>query len=139
MARLVKSGWNWDHMVTFQTLQTWICHVWKVVISFSNLNFSHIELVTTHYQTLQTWVGLNATRYHSLNALPHAFPHTSLYTFSEICLVLGYLQRVTTPYRHMVTCEVTHWSYGNVLYYVLSILNWEKMYGNACGNALKLW
>ena len=67
------------------------CHVWKVAISFSNLNFSHIKHVTTHYQTLQAWIGLNVKRYHSLNALPHAL----LFIFSEICLVLGYLRRVT--------------------------------------------
>ena len=35
----------------------------------------------------------------------------------------------------MVTREVTPWSYGNALYYGLSMLNWEKMYSNACGNA----
>ena len=38
------------------------CHVWKVAISFSNLNFSHIERVTTHYQTLQTRIGFDVTR-----------------------------------------------------------------------------
>ena len=80
------------------------CRVLKVAISFSNLNFSHFELVATHYQTLQTWIGLNVTRYHSLNALshalPHALPHTLPYIFSEICVVLDYLKRVTTRYRY---------------------------------------
>ena len=71
------------------------CHVWKVAISFSNLNFSHIERFTTHYQTLQTWIGLNVMRYHSLNALPHALPHALPYIFSDFFLVLGYLQRAT--------------------------------------------
>ena len=37
--------------------------------------------------------------------------------------------------------EVTRWSCGAALHYGLSMLNWEKMYGNtcrdACGNALK--
>ena len=64
--------------------------VWKVALSFSNLNFSHIECVTTHYYTLQTWIGHNVTRY-NVNALPHLLQ----YIFSEICLVLDYLQRVT--------------------------------------------
>ena len=50
------------------------------------------------FQTLQTWVGQNATRNHNLNALPHALP----YIFSEFCLVLGYLQRVTLRYRHFL-------------------------------------
>ena len=30
------------------------------------------------FQTLQTWIGHNATRYHNLNALPHALPYISL-------------------------------------------------------------
>ena len=36
----------------------------------------------------------------------------------------------------MVTREVTRWSYGNFLHYGLSMLNWEEMYSNLCGNAL---
>ena len=31
------------------------------------------EHVTTHYQTLETWIGHNATRYHNFNALPYIF------------------------------------------------------------------
>ena len=77
------------------------CHAWKVAISFSNPNFGHFELVTMHYQTLQTWIGLNVTCYHSLNALQHAFPHTLLYILSEICVFLGYLQCVTMRYRYI--------------------------------------
>ena len=85
-------------MATFQTLQTLIGHVAmfeKFAISFSNLNFSQFEHVTTHYQTKQAWIGLNITRYYNLNALP---PHALPLIFSEICLVLGYLQRFTTHY-----------------------------------------
>ena len=41
------------------------------------------EHVTTHYQTLQTWIGHDATRYHNLNALPHALPHALPYIFSQ--------------------------------------------------------
>ena len=33
------------------------------------------ESVTTYYQTLQTWEGLNKTRYHNFNALPRALPY----------------------------------------------------------------
>ena len=40
------------------------------------------ECAVTHYQTLQTWIGHNATRYHYLNALPHVLPHTLPYFFS---------------------------------------------------------
>ena len=41
-------------------------------------------------------------RYHYLNALPHALP----YIISEIFLHLGYLQRVTTCYRHFFFLNV---------------------------------
>ena len=54
------------------------CHVRKVAITFSKCNFSHFELVTIHYQTLQTWIGLNVMSYHNLNAFPHALPHYGL-------------------------------------------------------------
>ena len=57
------------------------------------------------------------------------------------------LQIATKPCWTEKKCMVTHvlrrWSYGNVFHYGLSMLNWEKMYGNACGNVygnvLKLW
>ena len=41
------------------------------------------ERVSTHYQTLQTWIGHNATRYHNLSALVHAL----LYIFSQFSMV----------------------------------------------------
>ena len=51
------------------------------------------EKLATHYQALETWIGHNATRYPILDALP--------YIFSEIFLVLGNLQQVTTRYRQI--------------------------------------
>ena len=54
-----------------------------------------LERVITHYQTLQTWRGHNAKRYHNFNALPHALP----YFFSQFNIIWGYLQQVTTSYR----------------------------------------
>ena len=33
------------------------------------------ERVTTHYQTLQTWIGHDVTRHHNFNALTHALPY----------------------------------------------------------------
>ena len=33
------------------------------------------ERVTTHDQTLQTWIGHNLMGYSNLNALPHALPY----------------------------------------------------------------
>ena len=41
------------------------------------------EHVTSHYQTLQTWIGHDATRYHNFNALPHVLPHALPYIFSQ--------------------------------------------------------
>ena len=49
----------------------------------------------TNFQTPQTWLGHNTMRYHDLNVLPHALLHALPYIFSEICLILGYLQRIT--------------------------------------------
>ena len=52
----------------------------------------------THCHTFHlsvAWFGV--TRYHNLNALPHVLP----YIFSEIFLVLGYLQRVTTRFHQI--------------------------------------
>ena len=45
------------------------------------------EGVTTHYQTLRTWIGHDATCYHNFNALPHVLPHTLLYIFSQFNMV----------------------------------------------------
>ena len=100
--RLVKPSWNWDYIKICQLFKFCklgyidrpCCHVWKVVISFIRRNFSHCERVTTHYQTLQTWIDLNVTCYHNLNAVPHALTHALPYILSDICLVFGYLQRV---------------------------------------------
>ena len=39
----------------------------------------------------------------------------------------------------MVKNVVMRCSCGNSFRYGLFMLNWEKMYGNAYGNALKLW
>ena len=33
------------------------------------------ERVVTYCQTLKTWIGHNARRYHKFNALPHALQH----------------------------------------------------------------
>ena len=56
-----------------------------------------LEHVTTHYQTLQTSIGHDATRHHNFNALLHALP----YIFSKFSMVWGYLQRVTTRYHQI--------------------------------------
>ena len=73
----------------------------KVAMWFSNLNFSQIERVTTHYQTIQTWIGHNVMRYHNFISLPYALPHALLHIFSWSSMVWGYLQRVTTRYRQI--------------------------------------
>ena len=59
------------------------------------------EPVTTRYQTLQTWIGHNAMRYHNFNALPQALPHALLYILSQFGMVWCYLKRITTRYRQI--------------------------------------
>ena len=48
-----------------------------------------------------------------------------------------------TERKRVVMHEVTPWSYDNMFQYGLFMLNWEKIYGNACNNAcgkaLNLW
>ena len=61
--------------------------------------------------TLETWIEHNATCYHSLNALPHAL----LYIFSEICLVLDYLQRVTTFYHQFIKKYINIYFFMNLM------------------------
>ena len=41
------------------------------------------ERVTTHYQTLQTWIGHDATGYHNFNVLRHMSPDVLPYIFSQ--------------------------------------------------------
>ena len=41
------------------------------------------ERVTIHYQTLSTWRGFYAMRYHNFKALPYALPHALPYIFSQ--------------------------------------------------------
>ena len=76
------------------------------------------ERVTTHYRTLQTWIGHDATRYHNFNVLRDALP----YIFSKFSMVWDYLQRVTTRYRKM--------------YEKIHIL--KKIIMVTCGNALQI-
>ena len=74
---------------TFSPCLTWLCY---------KATFYHMfERVTTHYRTLQTWIGHDATRYRNFNVLRDALP----YIFSKFSMVWDYLQRVTTRYRKM--------------------------------------
>ena len=115
-----------------------VCRVWKVAILFSNLNFSQIEYVTTHYQILQTWIGHNATCYNNLNALSHVLPLELLYIFSLSSMVWGYLKRVTTRY-HQISEK-----YINIILEAFTVMQPktreipEKIYSNACGNVFQL-
>ena len=71
------------------------------------------ERVTTHYQTLQTWIGHNSTRYHNFNALP----------CSQFSMVGGYLQReaicnksqIKYTITRLVKSLVTRHNYSNQL------------------------
>ena len=59
------------------------------------------ERFTTHYQTPQTWINHNATRYHNFDALPHALRDALIYIFSQFSMVWDYLQQVTMGYRQI--------------------------------------
>ena len=45
------------------------------------------ERIITHYQSLQTWIGHNATHYSILNALPLALLHALSYIVSQFTMV----------------------------------------------------
>ena len=120
----------------------------------------HITKLYKHEQAIMERVNISLRRYNTL------YHRNYCIFFSDIRLVLGYLQCATTRYHNfsflntnifffinltvtrgnelqivpnlaklkkcMVTCVTTRWNYGKTLHYGLSILNWEKMYGNAC-------
>ena len=70
----------------------------EVSITVSNLNFSQIERVTTHYQTLQTWIDHKATRYHNLNACYHMCYHTFFLSLALFWAIYNTLPRVTVKF-----------------------------------------
>ena len=74
--------WSLTYLISSKEVSGKACKIWLQLRL-------HKDMAT--FQTLLIWIGHNATCYHNLNVLPH----TSLYIFSEICLVLSYLQRVT--------------------------------------------
>ena len=45
------------------------------------------ECIIIHYQSLQTWIGHNATHYYILNALPLALLHALSYIVSQFTMV----------------------------------------------------
>ena len=45
------------------------------------------EGITTHYQTLHTFIGYNVMRYHSLEVSPHALPLALSYIFPRFSMV----------------------------------------------------
>ena len=77
----------------------YVCSYTICILNFfpSNKSLSnYVERVTTHYQTLQTRIGQNASRYLNLNALPNA-----LRIFYQLTWFGGYLQRFTTRYHQI--------------------------------------
>ena len=73
--------------------------------------------------------------YPILNALPHALP----YIFSEICLVLGNLQRVTTRYRQIYKKHVYYFFKkidGNALQIAQNQANLSMVTRSSHGNPL---
>ena len=76
------------------------------------------------FQTLQTWIGYNATCCNKLKTLPHALPHALTYIFSEVYVVLGYVQRITMPYHH-------HFFLNIKIYFFINLTV-------ICGNVLQI-
>ena len=126
------------------------------------------ERVTTHYQTLQTWMLHNATCYRNFDVLPHALA----YIFSQfnmgmqritITLTCYYMRYHTFSFSlawfgvicnalPRVSVTFTKKMYISIFFKKLTVtrckqpktrLISEKMYDNicskACGNAFKLW
>ena len=60
----------------------------SILIYFSLTKAPQImsERVTTYYQTLQTWIGHNETRYHNFNVLPQASSHALPYIYLGLAL-----------------------------------------------------
>ena len=75
------------------------------------VNFEHLA---ADDQTLETWIGRNATRYPNSNALTHVLP----YIFFEIFLLLGNLQRVTTRYRQIYNIYIYIYIYIYILFFL---------------------
>ena len=72
---------------------TKICMFTTLYVRYVDILFSltksipiMFEHVTKHYQTLQTWMGHDATRYYNFNALRHALPHVLPYIFSQFSM-----------------------------------------------------
>ena len=69
-------------------IRTFIHYMYAdIVFSLTKAIPIKFEPVTTHYETLKTWVGYNAKCYDNFSALPHALP----YIFSQFSLVWDYV------------------------------------------------
>ena len=92
-------------MSTFQTLQTWIGHV----VMFEKLVYSLVSAISAISNVLPHITTHNSTNMDRplCDALPHALP----YIFSGTCLVLGYLQGVTTRDRHFFKKNINKFFY----------------------------
>ena len=75
--------------------------------------------------TIQTWLSYDARCCDKLKTLPHALPYALTYIFSEIYVVLGYVQQVTTPYHR-------HFFFVNTkIYFCINVTV-------ICGNVLQI-
>ena len=136
----------------YQTLQTWIsinatlCDSLKThsvitrIITRITMYFSQICLV---------WGYLQHVIMHYDHFLKKCYEKIfeknilkNIYILNLI-VVHGYALQIPPNQAELRENVRSSVSYGNMLRYGLSMLNWEKMYGNACGNAcgnaLKLW
>ena len=76
--------WRWSltYLINSKEARGKSCEIWLKLKLLNNMST---------FQTLQRWIGHNATCYRNLNTLSHALSHALRYILSEICLVLGYL------------------------------------------------
>ena len=74
--------WPLTYLINFKEVSEKACEIWLKLRLYKDM---------ATFQTLQAWIGHNATRYHNLNVLPYTLSQALPCSFSEICLVLGYL------------------------------------------------
>ena len=99
--------WTWflAYVINSKEASGKACEIW--------LKYRLLKDMTT-FQTLQTWIGHNVTRYGNLNTLPHRLPNALSYIFFEICLVLGYFKEVTTRYGQFFKLKINIYFFINL-------------------------
>ena len=93
---LQKTDVKWTH---FQRKENMSKNDLKLTVEFARKVYCKHASCNYEIWNHQKAYG-NITLNHNFNVLPHALPYVLPYIFSDISLVLGYLQRFTTCYGH---------------------------------------